>query len=240
MRLLLIPKPSAGGGGGGGSDTGTFGDGTFGTMLFAGGGFTPPPPFVLDSMTDTNGTGLVSHVGETGAAWTMQTGHTLAGQIISNRWRPTTNASSSAAHASGVPDNANYKVTATIRVVSVITANSNSVGVIGRASTSANTFYHARLVPGTSSVWQLFKFVAGTATQLGTSAAASIAAGGDYQLDLAMVDNQISLLVNNTTLVGPITDAAITAPGLVGVRGSGVGVLDSTGAHISDVKAVSI
>jgi hypothetical protein len=127
---------------------------------------------------------------------------------------------------SSAPSSADYEVRGDIIILAGgVTADTRNFGIIGRASVAALTFYTAVAVG--SNGWQLYKAVAGTFTQLGSSVAQTWAAG-TYALALRMVGAAISVKVNGATVIGPITDSAITAAGLPGLRVNAVGFGAST------------
>lgn len=106
-------------------------------------------------------------------------------------------------------------------------------------STSANTFYHARAqrVSGTSLNWQMFKFVANTATQLGSSVSQTIAAGNSYNLKLNVSGTTIELYdEGGGSPTISATDSAITAAGFAGLRENGAAT-DSTLYHLDNFSA---
>lgn len=106
-------------------------------------------------------------------------------------------------------------------------------------STSANTFYHARAqrVSGTSLNWQLFKFVASTATQLGSSVSQTIATSTAYNLKLNVSGTTIELYdEGGGSPTISATDSAITAAGFAGLRENGAAT-DSTLYHLDNFSA---
>lgn len=165
--------------------------------------------FASDSFTDADGTALQSHVGEVGATWASHPQYTGTYEIRSNR------AAKASADtlpclflASGLPATAEYDVQLVLHFGSTqVTRN----GPAGRVSPTAKTFYAVRYAAGN---WQLFKFVAGTATQIGTFA--STAAGGDDKTVLLQIrDAAKKVFINGAELISS-TDNAITAAGRVG------------------------
>jgi hypothetical protein len=116
---------------------------------------------------------------------------------------------------SATPPSANYSVWADIAKLSGSTGSGPRMGVCGRMAAGADTFYYALYSHDTTNI-RLFKRVAGTQTQLGSSytyTATSTAA----KLELVMDGSSISVKLNDSTVIGPVTDAAITAAGLAGV-----------------------
>lgn len=176
--------------------------------------------FVEDSFTGVDGAGLGSHTGETNATWGQHPSYSVVTEIISNRARTGTSTGSTAyfnGHASGNPPTADYEVSAPVYQNAALNASS-SAGPCGRMNAAANTFYHARFAGASSGVFQLFKFAAGVATQLGSDVAGTIGIGSSKVVTVRMVGDQISLLVDGVVTIGPITDSAITAAGEVGWR----------------------
>jgi hypothetical protein len=113
------------------------------------------------------------------------------------------------------PPSANYSVWADIAKLSGSTGSGPRMGVAGRMASGAETFYFALYSHDATNV-RLFKVVAGTQTQLGSSytyTATSTAA----KLELVMDGSSISVKLNDTTVIGPVTDTAITAAGRAGV-----------------------
>lgn len=178
--------------------------------------------FVNDTFTDTNGTLLSAHTGETNATWAHHpaaaySGHTA--EISGNRARSTDASSTATAyvnnHASGDPATADYEVEAPVFQLATLVAG-GAAGVCGRMDSTADTFYNARFTGG--GVWELRKVVAATGTTLGSTVADTIGNGNSKTVKLRMVGDQISLYVDGALTIGPITDSAITAKGEVGFR----------------------
>lgn len=115
---------------------------------------------------------------------------------------------------SASPGTADYSVSCDI--IRQSTGTVSGAGVVGRASTGAQTYYHARYNAGQV---QLYKFVSGTATLLGTAyTTGTLTVGVAYRLELVMNGTSISAKWDGVTRVGPVTDSAITANGNAGVR----------------------
>lgn len=194
--------------------------------------------FVTDTFTE-GGTGTVSlntHVGEVGATWTGHPhanygGGPLTLDVDVDRVYGTgTNAS----YTSGTPPSADYYVQANFCVQTVI-AQSN--GIAGRMDTTADTMYLARLVDGVN--WQLRKIVAGAATTLGSTSSTGVPSAGNCATGkLTMTGDQISFSVTGSgTVIGPITDSAITAAGRAGIRNNGAVATATTGIHLDNFSA---
>ena len=108
----------------------------------------------------------------------------------------------------------------------------NQAALWGRASSGANTNYFFGGIPhGASSTFQLFKVVAGSATQLGSNYVFTWAGGASHTLKLCTIGTAITAYVDGVAQIGPITDSAISAVGQAGFR---VG----TNVTATDVKII--
>jgi hypothetical protein len=160
---------------------------------------------VSDSFTGSNGTLLASHAADTGDAWTLRSG---SAEIQSNKLSSSTQPSIFTLSAL-VPASADYDVSVDITV----TDAQNAIGVTGRHSTSATTFYHFRWLNGN---YELYSFVAGSPTLLSTIAGA-LSVSDVARLRLRMRGTTISGWVNGVQKVS-VTDSTITATGVAGFR----------------------
>lgn len=184
-----------------------------------------------DTFTGTAGTALESHTADTGETWTK---HTSLGSgtadIRNNQVRGS--ATPALFWSSWTPPAADYYVEITLDVLD--TGSPDTPGASGRIDTAANTHYHARY-SRISAGAQLFKFVAGTATQLGSTFSYTPADGDTIRLDMA--GTTIRLLINGVERIS-VTDSAITATGKAGLRwGNNQGVADRV--HIASLTADS-
>lgn len=192
--------------------------------------------FANDTFTDTDGTALASHTADDGGTWTEHTSYGTGDAVISdaNRARTTT-ANATCYYHSGTPLNANYSVQATIHQVSA----AGSPAICGRIDTAANTMYFARYNNGGSS-WELFKLVAGTPTQIdGGAVGQALSNGVGYVLKLEMIGDQLRVYVDGTLIIGPITNADITAAGKAGIRNNSTAT-NATARHWDNFSAVDI
>jgi hypothetical protein len=105
----------------------------------------------------------------------------------------------------------------------------SEAGPVGRVLASANTMYMVRYNQ-ISNIWQLFKFVNGTATQLGASIAQTLTVGQRYVAALVMAGTTIAMRVDGVTIVA-VGDTAIPAAGLAGVRIQNAAT-STTGLHL--------
>lgn len=186
--------------------------------------------FASDSFTGTEDTELSAY----DASWIKVTGNTGNAEIASNRVRAS-GTTFTAYYYNATPPSADYPVQATIHTVTSVT--NATAGVLGRVSSSANTFYQANA--HATSGWQLFKRVAGTATQLGSSVAQTYTAGQSYDVKLSMSGTTIELYkLGESTAAISVTDSAISAAGFAGLRFSSPTVpSDTSNFHIDDWSA---
>ena len=171
--------------------------------------------FLLDTFTDTSGTYLVSHTGETGATWTKTAGTNSDAEIQSNKLTFTESSYIQyRAIASGVPAAANYSVSAVL-FYNATTTNAYGpwTGVMGRY-VDENNYYYAYYY-WYDQKWHLAKTVAGTQTDLGSSAQ-TLSLSNYYTLKLSMTGTTIVLNVGGSDLI-TVTDSALSAKGSAGV-----------------------
>lgn len=194
----------------------------------------PVPSFFLtDNFTDTAGTSLVSHTADSGATWSQQNGGATACTLTATDvWSV---GGTGIFKASVVPPTADYGVRVYLKKYTSI---SDNVGAMGRADTAAATFYFFRLLVSTN-VYQLFKSVTGTATQLGSDVSNTAMSIGEVRsLELRMVGTTISGWVNNVKVI-EVTDSAISAAGRAGIR-MGNAQAAGTGIHIDKITALTV
>lgn len=173
--------------------------------------------FMADYFTSDNGIAITAHTGELGATWSLQTGNTPATPATIQDNMVWASASSDVYKTSATPPSADYWVEGHFVISGNIVATDN-VGVTGRASTSANTYYVARY-SHSATAYQLLKVVAGAATVLGTDYVQAFDANDaqDHRIRLTMTGSTIKLTLDDTDRI-TVTDTAITAAGKAGVR----------------------
>lgn len=189
--------------------------------------------FVSDTMTDTDGTALASHTGETGASWTKHGSYsTGSSTITSNRVRGNGDNTYCVHYASGVPASADYSVAADIHKVAASATGQDGPGPEGRRSTSADTCYLLQHFEP-DDTWYLFKIVAGVVTTLGTYASA-IGVGVSVNGKLDMVGTAIKAIIATVERIS-VADSAISAAGRAAVRTRSSGA--AAGYHVDNVVA---
>lgn len=186
--------------------------------------------FASDAFGGTENAELAAY----NAAWTRHTSYSVNSEIASGRVR-TSASGNSAYYHSGTPASADYSVNCDLYFHETDGGDSNA-SVMGRVSTSANTFYMARYVGSTSDRWELYKCVSGTFTLLGSSPQ-SISAVTSNNIKLEMIGSAIKLYKQGSaTALISVTDTSITAAGKSGIRMvSSNG--DTTGIHVDNYSA---
>jgi lysophospholipase L1-like esterase len=195
--------------------------------------------FVTDTFTDTAGTALASHTGETGATWTRTTMNATGDLRITagGRVRPnTTTGGGSFYAASGTPGGTNYGVQAGVYVAG--THNNGYAGVVLRnqgGSGSEQTYWV--IYNGFSGSWELWKTPSGSpsGTQIGSGVSATLTVGQTYTLRLAVVGSLLKAYVDGVEIIST-SDTSVTGTGTAGIVGYGTW-LDSTGLHLDDFRA---
>lgn len=193
--------------------------------------------FLSDTFTDTNGTALASHTGETGATWTKHGSYSSGAVQISGsaRIRSTAASAISLYYASGSPASADYSVTANYRVYTSASDPFTLAGVAGRINTAANTYYVFFGAKNQSTEWVLRKYVAGVSTDLDTYDA-TIAADTTYQIKLEMIGTSIKAYIDGVEVCSA-TDSAISAAGKAGVFFYDQTANDTNGPQLLDIEA---
>lgn len=176
--------------------------------------------FVNDTFTEGgSNVNIVAHTGETGATWTEHPAYATGDLGVSatgdNVFINVTNINCSY-YASGTPSSPDYEVVADMFWTGNSATQDTNLGVTGRTDPSAATLYLARY---STIGWQLYKFVAGTATQLGSTVSETLTVTA--QVKLKMVGSTIELYKKGeATPTITVTDTSITLAGKAGIRGS--------------------
>lgn len=151
------------------------------------------------------------------ANFSKQTGYTQDGILGAGGTYAIQNNGTGAAvyQYAATPPSASYSVWADIAKLSGNTGNGPRMGVCGRMAASADTFYYALYSHDLTNI-RLFKRVAGVQTQLGSSYTYTLT-GTAAKLELVMNGSAISVKLNDSVVIGPVTDTDITAAGRAGI-----------------------
>jgi adhesin HecA-like repeat protein len=161
-----------------------------------------------DTFTGTNGTALSTY----DALWVRNSAYSGTLEIQSNTCRLRTSGAASTVYVyDQAPASADYDVSA---VFNFSSNSDNAAGVVGRASKTANTMYMFRAEGANVN---LYKFVAGVATQLGSSVASGVGINTNTTLKLSMVGTTIKGFVDGVEKIS-VTDSAIATAGFAGLR----------------------
>lgn len=164
-----------------------------------------------DAFGGTSGDALSTY----DASWVASSGATADGTISdAGRVRGASTSNIARYRDDVTPASADYSVSCDLYIASTM---SNRAGVTARQSASANTRYLARYNRVTAGV-ELFKTVAGTTTQLGTTSSQTASAGNTYRLELVVDGTTIEAYWDGgSTPVVSQTDSAITDAGHPGI-----------------------
>jgi hypothetical protein len=195
---------------------------------------------LLDTFT---GTGLITaHTADSTHTWALQVPGTppTANAILTGAGAVRSNQSASRAHyqSSITPADADYGVHAYITQVGA--GQADQVGVCGRmAASGTDTYYFARYIEsaGTSG-FSLFRRVASTNTQIGSTYTRTLQIGETVKLSLTMVGTTITMLVDDVSRASG-TDANIAATGKPGFYTAGATTTDTNGLHIQNLYMVN-
>lgn len=172
--------------------------------------------FASDTFAGTFGTNLETYSG----SWSKQTGHSATAQIGQDNLSVITTAVSYAAYQhSASPASADYSVFA-----DVTQENSGTTGIAGpsgRMSTSADTYYaflQLQVFGGGTGFDEarLYKWVAGTQTQIGSAVSNNLADSTPAQFELRMSGTTIKGFINGVEKIS-ITDSDISGAGKAGI-----------------------
>lgn len=193
-----------------------------------------PSDFLSDTFTEASNTALTSHVGETGATWSLGSGQSANATIdaASDRLYFT---GSTNYYSSGTPASADYYVEGLFYVASNNVAT-QVLGITGRHQTGANSHYGIRWNVDLH-LWQLFKRVAGTFTALATyDPGGALTNGATHTVRLTMTGSTIKMHIDGVERAS-VTDTAISTAGRAGVAGGGAASSATTGIHLTSITA---
>ena len=187
--------------------------------------------FASDAFAGTSGNTLQTY----SASWTKISGDSDAQISNAGRVRLGISTSSVRYYHSATPASADYSVSADI--VPVSSDSGQSAGVAVRMSTSATTFYFAQGVTGTGV--RLYKVVAGSFTQLGSTASYTFTTGTPVNIKIEAIGTAIKVyMAGSGTATISQTDSGITAANRPGISMYGnVSHSDTVGFHLDNWSA---
>lgn len=190
--------------------------------------------FASDSFTGSAGTELSAY----SASWSKVNGIVGDAWISSaGRVYPYDGAYFKAYRHTAAAPSADYKVSADAVVLDKTAGT--GVGLIARASASADTKYLLRVYTADSLV-RLFKSVSGASTQL-ASVSRTFSGGTTYPIRLEVEGSALRAYINNeATPVVSATDASIPAAGSAGIFLSLSAATETSGAHLDNFSAETL
>lgn len=192
-----------------------------------------PATFLNDTFTDTDGTLLSAHTGETGATWTKHGSFTDTWLITTNRANKDSGVGSSVYYASGTPSSTTYTVECTLVDISNV---NRACGCCGRIDTAADNMVCARRQNSTT--LQVLTIIGGTAGSLDTEPI-TFSAGQSITLTLVFTGSTVEWKKDGVSLGSGLDlttfNATFSGAGRVGVRASNSHVAD--GYHVTSITA---
>lgn len=167
--------------------------------------------FVTDDFTGSSGTNLTSH----SANWKSDTSPTQRIELDGLGWAIRVASVDGAPrywNEAVTPSSADYEVSAEIFWGSV---SANFIGVTGRHSNSAATFYYGRGACN-SATFQLYRVVSGSFTLLGSGSDSTTNALAKKTVTLRMEGTTIKVIVDGSEVISQ-SDSAIAPAGFPGL-----------------------
>lgn len=183
--------------------------------------------FAVDSFTGADNTQLEAY----NSAWAKFGGGAVNYSLSGNRVKPASSSGTQYFH-SATPPSADYSVSCDLYRFDTFSV---AAGPVARATgTSVATHYHVRY-SSSAGAYQLYKYIAGVATQLGSNATAAFGVGETHNLRLEVAGSSIAVYLDGaaTPVIGPVADTAITAAGYAGLRSA------SASGHFDNFSAAT-
>jgi hypothetical protein len=196
--------------------------------------------FLNDTFTEAGGgtVALTSHTGETGATWAAHPDNAGTTQVIatSDRIWNSTASQNHIFYCSGTSANANYAITAVMRILS---SQVHTNAILGRLQTGSNDYYFVQFNGfAAPDEWNLSKVVTGSETTLDTYVGSNSTAT-DYTLVFTLDGTSLSCTFDGVEQLSA-TDSDISAAGRVGVGGYDKPSNTSNGCHTDSISAADI
>lgn len=194
-----------------------------------------PPRFIVDSIEDSPGVSLQSHVGETGATWTRHASAT-GNAVFAPDGAEIQSSAEAVYTASGLPPGPDYRVASRMHFYRPASGAVTYTFVSGRADESARTMYMFGFVYSWVNRWELKKLVNGVETLLGYSTEMIPSVGDTPLVELRLEGSSLRGAVNGYEIVS-VVDDEITNSGRAGLR---MWTGDQDFAAIQDFEATTL
>lgn len=113
------------------------------------------------------------------------------------------------------------------------TSDAEVVVIYARTNSGSTTHYRAE---ASKTDIKLFKSVSGTSTQLGSTYSWSPSVGVDYTIEVVCNGSSISVRLNSSDIIGPVTDTAVTASANAGFAFYGPDSNSTRGWHLDSLE----
>jgi hypothetical protein len=193
------------------------------------------PAFLLDTFTDGTGVLLTAHTGEVGASWTLSPVGISSPVITNNRARG--QAARGHSYASGLPPDASYAVSGTLRCITNPGGGAHT-GVMGRIKTLDGSGYSWGY-ESANSRYELLRWDGGGPVTLAFGGAEVLAAGNERLLKLTVSGNTITGYVDGVQ-AATATDATYPTAGRAGLLFTGPNNTAVAGFHLADILGQDI
>ena len=173
-----------------------------------------------DSFTDTTGTEVKNHVGETGATWTAADAGDSGKERIGADGRAYRDGKGIAVvHTTATPASVNYSVEADLHQKTLL--SNDTVAVIGRIQGADQTLRFYSAGRSSAGAWQIGKAANTTLTPLATASASALTVGQTYRIRLEMTGTTtttLKLFVNGVeVLTANDSTSPFTVAGKAGI-----------------------
>jgi hypothetical protein len=201
-----------------------------------------------DSFTESSGTLVKNHVGETGATWTAENGGAGAGQETIGTDGRAYRAGKGLAlvYTDATPASPNYSVEADLHQKTLL--NNDTVGVFGRMQGTGAGLKLYTAGRSTGGAWQIGEVANASLSPIATASASTLTVGQTYRVRLEMSGTTptttLKLYVNGVlVLTGSDSTAPLTAVGKAGFvdgtappAGDAVVKSSSVGLHVDNFQ----
>lgn len=175
--------------------------------------------FLQETFTDTDAVLLENHTSDNSKTWSIHSvlGGTVSASIKTNRFYNSSAGQGRHYYSSATPASAEYDVTISLYARSLSVVNKSLI-IGGRYSTSANTGYQLfmQVINSSRIDFTLYKFNAGSPTQLGsTYSLTSVADGNSYTVKLELNDAAKKVYIDGVERISSSNNDITTAGSVV-------------------------
>ncbi len=200
---------------------------------------------INDTFTEATDTALPSHTPDVGGAWSYHPAYGSSGFTVvgssAKRCRDSAGAATEtlAINATAFAGFSLFDVQCDIDPVAS-PANANYNGLIAGCDPTAATFYKLQYSQATNDI-RLYRYNAGTPTQLGSPASYSYSVGVPFTIRMVRSGSSFTAYLNGSAVIGPVTDPSPLGSGvkcgMYAYAVSGSDLTDSAGVQFKNFIA---